>query len=115
MQLDCDDNVYMYYFAHENNVINDYLGLLRKAFREHKPNECLLSSTEFIDRVAVDDELMTEECESLEAAHNFIKLRIEVVSKEKSENAARNVTKNTTKKDVGKMIAKRAARSVTNC
>lgn len=97
----------MDYFAHESNVINDYMRLLHKAFRGHKPIECLLSSAEFIDRVAVDDELTTEESESVEATHNFIILRIEVASKEKSEKAARKATKNIAKNDVGKRAARR--------
>lgn len=95
MQLDYDDNVYMDYFAHESNIINGYMRFPCKIFRGHKSNECLLSSTEFIDRVTFNDELTMEESESLEAAYNFIMLRIEVVSKEKSENAARKATKNT--------------------
>lgn len=72
MQLGCDNNVYMDYSAHENNIINDYLGLLCKAFRGHKPNKCILSSIEFIDEVSFDNKLTTENSESLEAAHNFI-------------------------------------------
>lgn len=111
MQVNYDDNVSMDYFAHESKIINGYLRLLCKAFRGHKPNECLLSSVEFIDRVTFNDKLTTEESESLKAAYNFIMLRIKVVFKEKNENVARKTIKNTTKKNVGKM----AARSATNC
>lgn len=97
----------MDYFAHESNVINNYQRLLHKVFRRHKPNECLLSSAEFIDRGSADDKLTTEESKLLEAAHNFIMLRIEVAFKEKSKKAARKATKNAAKKDVGKRASRR--------